>query len=321
MFETVLQPRLGCLVTSLRNRIWTCCTLPWSTLWILNDVVGSVAGSVAESVEGAPQVLIPVVILTLEGQCLDLFDSMYDLVDSPTFKLRSVPPPMWRIFELTWEAFCGDTTGAGARYAVDYLEEMLPSLDNFVSFGSAHILSPSAVFSQHIQAGAGGHTDQRASGGEQPAASSSRACYLTCEAEMIPVVFPRLRVPATPRCVDSCPRLSDVDEWVVQPTILTTLRTLSAAEMPALRLGALLILVNCLLYYNPALALNVLGEQGSGEVPGVWGHSIEATYAVGMTRKSLEATLETEEDVEDDEDELEGMLNDDDQDVQHADSA
>ncbi len=28
------------------------------------------------------------------------------------------------------------------------LAEMLPSLDNFVSFGSAHILSPSAVFSQ-----------------------------------------------------------------------------------------------------------------------------------------------------------------------------
>ncbi|KAF9000373.1 hypothetical protein BDZ89DRAFT_1147272 [Hymenopellis radicata] len=53
---------------------------------VVNEVVGGLAGSIAESVEGAPRVLIeiagivtPVVILTLEGRCLDLFDSMDEL--------------------------------------------------------------------------------------------------------------------------------------------------------------------------------------------------------------------------------------------------
>ncbi|KAF8875951.1 armadillo-type protein [Mucidula mucida] len=414
MFDTVrtaLQPRLGRLVTSLLAlsaesdldvlnaslehlvdtygdallpfSVELCGKLCEGYARLVNEVVGSVAEvdadddktfaamgvaktlwTVVSSVEGAPQVLTeiagvvtPVVLLTLEGRCLDLFDSMYDLVDSLSFKLRSVPLPMWRIFELTWEAFCGDTTGAGG-YAVDYLEEMLPSLDNFVSFGSAHILSPSAVFSQQNS-----YTYKQALIDMYVTAQTNKHLGendRVCGCKLIESVLLNLR--------------GGVDEYI--PIILTTtLHTLSAAETPALKLGALLGVVNCLLY-NPALALNVLGD-GSGEVLGVWGRSIEATYTgkepllrrvhdkrlsilaicalleldaanvppalrgdwpklieMGVklfkdyaeavkARKSLEATLETEEDVEDDEDELEGMLNDDEdgQDVWDADSA
>ena len=72
---------------------------------------------------------------------------MYELVDSLTFKSRSISPNMWRVFELTYELFRTD--------AIDFLDgkilpplrpqrqkltvnfpEMLPSLDNFVSYGT-----------------------------------------------------------------------------------------------------------------------------------------------------------------------------------------
>ena len=39
---------------------------------------------------------------------------MYDLVDSLTFKLRTISPSMWPVFELTYKLFKSD--------AVDFLE-------------------------------------------------------------------------------------------------------------------------------------------------------------------------------------------------------
>ena len=74
---------------------------------------------------------------------------MYDLVDALTFNLRAITPAMWRVFELTYKLFKED--------AIDFLDgeysfgscplasiakrfplnpEMLPSLDNFISYGA-----------------------------------------------------------------------------------------------------------------------------------------------------------------------------------------
>ncbi|KIK59223.1 hypothetical protein GYMLUDRAFT_245306 [Collybiopsis luxurians FD-317 M1] len=44
---------------------------------------------------------------------------------TPPFKLRSVYPNMWPVFELTYKLFNND--------AVDFLEEMLPLFDKFIS--------------------------------------------------------------------------------------------------------------------------------------------------------------------------------------------
>lgn len=96
---------------------------------------------VINSIESAPEILaqvqeivIPIVTFTLENKFLgkpylfaasnhaltfasqsaDLFDSMYELVDSLTFKLRAISPSVWPVFELTYKLFKSD--------AVDYLE-------------------------------------------------------------------------------------------------------------------------------------------------------------------------------------------------------
>ncbi|TFK52379.1 ARM repeat-containing protein [Heliocybe sulcata] len=97
--------------------------------------VAKTIGTVVAAVDSSPEILaqvqevvIPIITFTLEHKQLDLFDNMYDLVDSLTFKLRSISPNMWRVFELTYQVFKSE--------AVDFLDEMLPSLDNFVSYGT-----------------------------------------------------------------------------------------------------------------------------------------------------------------------------------------
>ena len=91
------------------------------------------------SIEGSPEILaqvqeviIPIIVFTLEhtllGQCplfrllcadsrrceIDLFDNVYELVDNLTYKLRTISPSMWPVFELTYKLFKSE--------AVDFLE-------------------------------------------------------------------------------------------------------------------------------------------------------------------------------------------------------
>ena len=72
---------------------------------------------------------------------------MYELIDSTTFKLRKISPNLWQVFELTYAAL--------KTHAINWIEgqhsvrypfpgafltvseaEMIPTLDNFLSYGS-----------------------------------------------------------------------------------------------------------------------------------------------------------------------------------------
>ncbi|CUA73326.1 Importin-7 [Rhizoctonia solani] len=72
-------------------------------------------------------VLAPMILATLEHQALDLFESIFDIMDTLTFSLRQIPPQLWAVFEAMYKSFKGPS--------VDYLDEMLPALDNFICFG------------------------------------------------------------------------------------------------------------------------------------------------------------------------------------------
>ncbi|RDB14686.1 hypothetical protein Hypma_016434 [Hypsizygus marmoreus] len=93
----------------------------------LETIVSAIESS-PEILAQVQEVIIPTIHYTLEHKIIDLFDNAYALADSLTFKTRSISPNMWPIFELTYKLFKSD--------AVDFLEEMLPSLDNFISYGS-----------------------------------------------------------------------------------------------------------------------------------------------------------------------------------------
>ncbi len=109
---------------------------------------------IISSIDSSPEILsqiqeivIPIIVFTLENRLLDLFDNMYELVDSLTYKLRSISPSMWPVLELTYRLFKHEAVdfleGKNTPFAlhicqVKYLSpiEMLPSLDNFLSYGA-----------------------------------------------------------------------------------------------------------------------------------------------------------------------------------------
>ncbi|KAF8624410.1 hypothetical protein AX15_005891 [Amanita polypyramis BW_CC] len=97
--------------------------------------IAKTIGTVVSSIDNAPEILaqvqeviLPIIVFTLENKLMELLDNMYDLVDSLTFRMRAISPNMWPVLEHTYRLFKAE--------AVDFLDEMLPSLDNFVSFGS-----------------------------------------------------------------------------------------------------------------------------------------------------------------------------------------
>ena len=62
----------------------------------------------------------------------DLYNEVFEIIDSCTFAAKSISPTMWQAFELIHATF-----KAGAEL---YLEDMLPALDNFVQYGAAHLV-------------------------------------------------------------------------------------------------------------------------------------------------------------------------------------
>ncbi|KAK0725706.1 armadillo-type protein [Lasiosphaeris hirsuta] len=83
-------------------------------------------------------VLMPVIQVTLENKLYDLYNEVFEIIDSCTFAAKQISPTMWRAFELIHTTF-----KSGAEL---YLEDMLPALDNFVQYGTPQLIqSPQYV--------------------------------------------------------------------------------------------------------------------------------------------------------------------------------
>lgn len=96
-------------------------------------------GTLILTLESTPDVLLhmesilmPVIKVTLENKLYDLYNEVFEIIDSCTFAAKSISPTMWQAFELIHATF-----KAGAEL---YLEDMLPALDNFVQYGSQHLI-------------------------------------------------------------------------------------------------------------------------------------------------------------------------------------
>ncbi|KAI1407806.1 ARM repeat-containing protein [Hypoxylon sp. FL1857] len=77
-------------------------------------------------------VLMPVIQVTLENKLYDLYNEVFEIIDSCTFAAKSISPTMWQAFELIHATF-----KSGAEL---YLEDMLPALDNFVQYGASQLV-------------------------------------------------------------------------------------------------------------------------------------------------------------------------------------
>jgi len=77
-------------------------------------------------------VLMPVIQITLENKLYDLYNEVFEIIDSCTFAAKQISPTMWQAFELVHRTF-----KSGAEL---YLEDMLPALDNFVQYGAPQLM-------------------------------------------------------------------------------------------------------------------------------------------------------------------------------------
>lgn len=74
------------------------------------------------------QILVPVITVTLEHKLFDLYNEVFEIIDSCTFSAKAISGTMWAVFELIHKSF--------KDRAEIYIEEMLPALDNYISYGS-----------------------------------------------------------------------------------------------------------------------------------------------------------------------------------------
>ncbi len=72
-------------------------------------------------------VIIPAVKFVLENSILDLYEEIFEILGTSLFSAKQVSPMMWTVFPLIYATFKSD--------ALEYLEEMLPCLDNFIAYG------------------------------------------------------------------------------------------------------------------------------------------------------------------------------------------
>ncbi|KAG8935091.1 hypothetical protein FRC03_002380 [Tulasnella sp. 419] len=176
------------------------------------------------------EALVPLILLTLQADIIELYDGAWELVDALTFRSRSISPSLWPIFEITYKLFKGP--------AIDYLEEMLPGLCNFLLFGKEGFIQHPEYIRMALDIFVTSVTNDHL--GENDGVNGCK---------LAESVLLNLR--------------GHVDDAI--PTIVNTAQTILSRppQSKALKLAALGILITTV-FYNPLLALNALGQTPGG---------------------------------------------------------
>ncbi|GJJ15816.1 hypothetical protein Clacol_010094 [Clathrus columnatus] len=190
--------------------------------------------TIISSLDSSPDILsqlqdivAPIIIYTLENLAIDLLTNVYDLVDSLTFSVRRIPPTMWPIFELTYKLFQVD--------AQDFLEEMLPSIDNFISFGKDVFIQRADYRAMAVDIYRISMTSEHLGEADRVNGSKVAESLLLNLRGYLDDALPTF-ISAALQCIDSKP------------------------STRYLRINNLNVLVNCILY-NPGLTLRILESQ------------------------------------------------------------
>ncbi|KAJ4417195.1 Nonsense-mediated mRNA decay protein 5 [Gnomoniopsis sp. IMI 355080] len=176
-------------------------------------------------------VLMPVIQITLDNKLYDLYNEVFEIIDSCTFAAKAISPTMWQAFELIHRTF-----KAGAEL---YLEDMLPALDNFVQFGVPQLIQkPEYVEALYTMV-----SDMFVEENKVGGIDRICACKLA-EAMML----------SLPGHIDNC----------VSGFITMAMTVLTAPEEPKVKsykIHLMEMIINAI-YYNPILTLQVLEQKG-----------------------------------------------------------
>ncbi|KAL3955144.1 hypothetical protein ACCO45_010707 [Purpureocillium lilacinum] len=174
-------------------------------------------------------VLMPVIKITLENKLYDLYNEVFEIIDSCTFAAKGISPNMWQAFELIHTTF-----KAGAEY---YLEDMLPALDNFVQYGVPQLVQKPEYVQALYSMVADMFTDSVQGGVER-----------ICACKLAEAMMLSLR-----GHIDTC----------VEGFIVMAMNILSAQEVKikSYKIHLMEMVINSI-HYNPMLTLQVLENKG-----------------------------------------------------------
>ncbi|KAJ9155365.1 Importin-beta domain-containing protein [Pleurostoma richardsiae] len=174
-------------------------------------------------------VLMPVIQVTLENKLYDLYNEVFEIIDSCTFAAKAISPTMWQAFELIHASF-----KSGAEL---YLEDMLPALDNFVQFGASHLIQKPEYIEALYSMVSDMFADPKVGGVDRIC-----ACKLA-EAMML----------SLPGQIDNC----------VNGFVVMAMNVLSTQDVKnkSYKIHLMEMVINAI-HYNPILTLQVLETKG-----------------------------------------------------------
>lgn len=233
-------------------------------------------GTLILTLEATPEVLMhletilmPVVCITLENKLYgnnfilfsstlltlsDLYNEVFEIIDSCTFSAKSVSPTMWKAFELMHKTFKGgaELYLEGELQARNRLvakrpepstrpltefEDMLPALDNFISYGTTVLIQTPAYIQALVSMISDIFNDEKVGGMDR-----------ICGCKLAESMMLNLR--------------GHINEYIPE-FIKLAMTVISSNELKvkSYRIHLMEMVINAI-YYNPILALHVLESNG-----------------------------------------------------------
>lgn len=223
-------------------------------------------GTLILTLESTPDVLLhiesilmPVIQITLDNKLYDLYNEVFEIVDSCTFAAKSISPTMWSAFELIHATF-----KAGAEL---YLEDMLPALDNFVQYGVQHLIQTPPYMEAMFGMVSDMFTDEKVGGVDR-----------ICACKLAEAMMLSLR--------------SHIDAYVAK-FVEMAMNTLVGSEIKvkSYRIHLMEMVINAI-YYNPRLSLQVLeSNHWTNKFFSLWFSSIDSFTRVHDKTLSISAIV------------------------------
>lgn len=221
-------------------------------------------GTLILTLESTPDVLLhletilmPVISITLENKLYDLYNEVFEIIDSCTFASKSISPTMWQAFELIHKTF-----KAGAEL---YLEDMLPALDNYVSYGSDMLVQNPAYLAAIVGMVEDIFRDEKVGGVDR-----------ICGCKLAETLMLNLR--------------GHIDQYI--PLFIELPMVVidaGEARTKSYRIHLMEMIINAI-YYNPALSLQVLEAKGwTNKFFSTWFSSIDQFRRVHDKKLSIAA--------------------------------
>ncbi|GAW15394.1 hypothetical protein ANO14919_048030 [Xylariales sp. No.14919] len=174
-------------------------------------------------------VLMPVIQITLQNKLYDLYNEVFEIIDSCTFAAKGISPTMWQAFELIHATF-----KSGAEL---YLEDMLPALDNFVQYGAPQLVQKPEYVAALFSMVSDMFQDQKVGGVDR-----------ICACKLAEAMMLSLR--------------GNIDQSVTGfITMAMTVLNSHEVKVKSYKIHLMEMVINAI-YYNPVLTLAVLEAKG-----------------------------------------------------------